>query len=60
VHRRYVLVTAAELDRAEHFFARYRAITVFVGRLLPVVRCGVVVSAFTMDPTEDVGLTVQS
>jgi membrane protein DedA with SNARE-associated domain len=35
---RYVLVTAAELDRAEHFFARYGAITVFIGRLLPVVR----------------------
>jgi membrane protein DedA with SNARE-associated domain len=34
----YVLVSAAELDRAEHFFARYGAITVFVGRLLPVVR----------------------
>lgn len=38
MHRRYVLVAAAELDRAEHFFARYGAITVFVGRLLPVVR----------------------
>src|SRR5579862_318149 len=35
---RYVLVSRAELDRAEHFFARYGAITVFVGRLLPVVR----------------------
>jgi membrane protein DedA with SNARE-associated domain len=35
---RYVLVSAAELDRAEHFFARYGAITVFIGRLLPVVR----------------------
>jgi membrane protein DedA with SNARE-associated domain len=34
----YVLVSAAELDHAEHFFARYGAITVFVGRLLPVVR----------------------
>src|SRR5215469_10723385 len=34
----YVLIGAAELDRAEHFFARYGAITVFVGRLLPVVR----------------------
>jgi membrane protein DedA with SNARE-associated domain len=34
----YVLVTHAELDRAEHFFARYGAITVFVGRLLPVIR----------------------
>jgi membrane protein DedA with SNARE-associated domain len=34
----YVLVSAAELDRAEQFFARYGAVTVFVGRLLPVVR----------------------
>src|SRR5580765_5226726 len=35
---RYVLVSAAELDRADHFFARYGSITVFIGRLLPVVR----------------------
>jgi membrane protein DedA with SNARE-associated domain len=35
---RYVLITAAELDRADRFFARYGAITVFIGRLLPVVR----------------------
>src|SRR6201987_3937839 len=35
---RYVLLGSAELDRAELFFARYGAITVFVGRLLPVVR----------------------
>src|SRR3974390_2088289 len=35
---RYVLISAAELHRAEHFFARYGAITVFIGRLLPVVR----------------------
>src|SRR6184192_4266627 len=34
----YVLISTAELDRAEHFFARYGAITVFIGRLLPVVR----------------------
>jgi membrane protein DedA with SNARE-associated domain len=34
----YVLISSAELDRAEKFFARYGAITVFVGRLLPVVR----------------------
>jgi membrane protein DedA with SNARE-associated domain len=34
----YVLISSAELDRAEEFFARYGAITVFVGRLLPVVR----------------------
>jgi membrane protein DedA with SNARE-associated domain len=34
----YVLIGSAELDRADRFFARYGAITVFVGRLLPVVR----------------------
>src|SRR5271154_2725457 len=31
----YVLVSPAEIDHAEHFFARYGAVTVFVGRLLP-------------------------
>jgi membrane protein DedA with SNARE-associated domain len=34
----YVLVTPAELARADKFFARYGSITVFVGRLLPVIR----------------------
>ena len=34
----YVLVSPVEIDRAEKFFARYGAVTVFVGRLLPVVR----------------------
>ena len=34
----YVLISPAELDRAEQFFAHYGSITVFVGRLLPVVR----------------------
>jgi membrane protein DedA with SNARE-associated domain len=34
----YVLIGTAELERAEEFFARYGAVTVFVGRLLPVVR----------------------
>lgn len=34
----YVLVRHEELDRAERFFARYGSVTVFVGRLLPVVR----------------------
>lgn len=34
----YVLIRPVELDRAEKFFARYGAITVFVGRLLPVIR----------------------
>ena len=35
---RYVLVRHEELDRAEKFFARYGAVTVFIGRLLPVIR----------------------
>lgn len=35
---RWVLLSQHDLDRAEHFFARYGGITVFVGRLLPVVR----------------------
>jgi membrane protein DedA with SNARE-associated domain len=34
----YFLIRPVELDRADRFFARYGAITVFVGRLLPVVR----------------------
>ncbi len=34
----YILVRPVELDRAERFFARYGAVTVFVGRLLPVIR----------------------
>lgn len=34
----YIMVRHHELDRAERFFARYGAATVFVGRLLPVVR----------------------
>jgi membrane protein DedA with SNARE-associated domain len=35
---RYVLLSTHDLDRAERFFHRYGGITVFVGRLLPVVR----------------------
>jgi membrane protein DedA with SNARE-associated domain len=35
---RYILISSHELERAEHFFARYGAITVFICRLLPVVR----------------------
>jgi membrane protein DedA with SNARE-associated domain len=35
---KYVLIRHEELERAEHFFARYGAATVFVGRLLPVIR----------------------
>jgi membrane protein DedA with SNARE-associated domain len=34
----YVLIRAHEIDRADQFFARYGAVTVFVGRLLPVIR----------------------
>jgi membrane protein DedA with SNARE-associated domain len=34
----YLLLRATELDRAERFFARYGAVTVFTARLLPVVR----------------------
>ena len=34
----YVLIRPVEIKRAERFFARYGAATVFVGRLLPVVR----------------------
>ncbi len=34
----YLLIGAGDLERAERFFARYGAVTVLVGRLLPVVR----------------------
>src|ERR1700733_2777989 len=34
----YVLVSHAEIDNAERFFARYGSITVFIGRLLPLIR----------------------
>ncbi len=34
----YVLMSRRDLDLAERFFARYGGITVFVGRLLPVIR----------------------
>ncbi len=34
----YILISPAEIERADHFFARYGAVTVFVGRLLPVIR----------------------
>jgi membrane protein DedA with SNARE-associated domain len=34
----YILVSPHELERTEQFFARYGAVTVFIGRLLPVVR----------------------
>jgi membrane protein DedA with SNARE-associated domain len=35
---KYVLISRAELERADRFFRRYGAATVFFGRLLPVVR----------------------
>ena len=34
----YMLIGRGELDRTEKFFARYGSLTVFAGRLLPVVR----------------------
>jgi membrane protein DedA with SNARE-associated domain len=34
----YFLVRPSDLDHAERFFARYGGATVFIGRLLPVVR----------------------
>jgi membrane protein DedA with SNARE-associated domain len=35
---KYVLISHAELERADRFFDRYGSATVFFGRLLPVVR----------------------
>jgi membrane protein DedA with SNARE-associated domain len=35
---KYVLISHADLERADRFFARYGSATVFFGRLLPVVR----------------------
>lgn len=35
---RYVLVSRRDLDRADHWFARYGNATVFFARLLPVIR----------------------
>jgi len=35
---RYVLISRADLERTDRFFARYGSATVFFGRLLPVVR----------------------
>jgi membrane protein DedA with SNARE-associated domain len=34
----YVLISHAEIEHAERFFARYGSVTVFIGRLLPVIR----------------------
>lgn len=44
---RYVLLRRHDLDRATKFFARYGAITVFLGRLLPVVRTFIALPAGT-------------
>jgi membrane protein DedA with SNARE-associated domain len=35
---RWVLLSRRDLDRVDHFFARYGSITVLVGRMLPIVR----------------------
>ena len=35
---RFVLLNQHDVDRAERFFAKFGALTVFVGRLLPIVR----------------------
>ncbi len=35
---RYVLMSHKDLDRVDHYFAKYGEITVLIGRLLPVVR----------------------
>jgi membrane protein DedA with SNARE-associated domain len=35
---RFVLLNHHDLERAEHFFQRFGGITVFLGRLLPVIR----------------------
>jgi membrane protein DedA with SNARE-associated domain len=35
---KYVLISHAELERTDRFFARYGGATVFFGRLLPLVR----------------------
>ncbi|MHB8741610.1 MAG: DedA family protein [Sulfuricaulis sp.] len=35
---KYLLVSSRELDLADHWFQRYGDITIFVGRLLPLIR----------------------
>lgn len=35
---KYILMSRHDLDASEHFFRRYGSITVFLGRLLPVIR----------------------
>ncbi len=44
-HGRWFHVTPAKLDRAERWFQRYEVWTVFVGRLVPVVRSFVSIPA---------------
>ncbi|HEY6375285.1 MAG TPA: DedA family protein [Edaphobacter sp.] len=34
----YMLLSKRDLDRVDHFFARYGSITVLIGRMLPIVR----------------------
>jgi membrane protein DedA with SNARE-associated domain len=34
----YLLLSRHDLDRVDHFFARYGSITVLIGRMLPIVR----------------------
>jgi len=35
---RYILMKREDVERADHFFQRWGSLTVFVGRLLPVIR----------------------
>lgn len=42
---RWLLISPRDVDRAERFFARYGSITIFIGRLLPVVRTFIAVPA---------------
>ena len=35
---RWMLLSRRDLDRVDHFFAKYGSITVLVGRMLPIVR----------------------
>ena len=34
----WLLLSRRDLDRVDHFFAKYGSITVLVGRMLPIVR----------------------
>jgi membrane protein DedA with SNARE-associated domain len=35
---RWLLLSRRDLDRVDHFFARYGSVTVLIGRMLPIVR----------------------